>query len=306
MICDQVHEPYLSNAYKQQITDNDIESSWSDSNEKLAFYMANKVKYRMKQHFQLYQRNDLIHKCLMYPVIALSTIVGTVNYNADQSYMKYVISSINIANALLLSYIKFTNLGQLSESHNQSYIHYDLLYRKIVRELVHEPRERTHARDFMNGVSERYDDLLKLCPTISENGSNTNTPTIFERNMSSKSRSEKPSRKNHKTFDPKMATTEVLFSKSPRWAEWQSDISPFDKIDKNAMKALSSMQHSMYPLSRAQQSWKNLTLKMIRLHQIPTTNNTSSHPPHHDEMIIEENPLFASSLPLPRTVDHVV
>jgi len=303
MICDQVRAPYLLNAYKQQISDNDIESSWSDANEKLAFYIATKVKQRMRQHFRLYRRNDLIHKCVMYPVIALSTVVGTVNYNTDQSYMKYIISSINIANALLLSYIKFSNLGQLSEAHNQSYIHYDLLYRKIVRELVHEPRERTHARELLDEVSERYDDLLKLCPTISENGSISNTTTQVRRMNSTKT--SQPEQKADKGDTTNFATTESMFRNS-RLSEWQNNLSSFDTMDQTVIKTLSKMRDKSrpQPLSHAQYSWKTFTAKLVRLHTAKGSQNEDNLDVDDDD---EENPIYRDRSPqASQRIDNII
>lgn len=289
MIRDQVLKPYLLNAYKQQITDNDIETSWTDANEKLAFYLATKIKHRMKQHFDLYQRNDQVHKFLMYPVIALTTIVGTVNFNTDQAIMKYVISSINIANALLLSYIKFSNLGQLSESHNQSYIHYDLLYRKIIRELVHEPRERSHASEFLKEITERYDDLLKLCPTISDNDKQV-------------------TKKSSMVAKPGPTYQDMEINYSPNQPVPQSYPYPshmvhrhddtemgfVDTADQKAIESLHRMRRSRNSLTRAEVAWERMARKLL-------AHTDRDSPLSQDGFHVTTNNLFHPSVLEPRS-----
>lgn len=168
MINDQVETPYLRNAYTKQITDIEAEESWDKSNEYLAFYVAKLCKNMMKKHDVMYDHTNFCHKLVMYPVIVLSTVSGAINFNESHVAVKYLTSSISIATAILVSFSKFTNLGQKVESHSRSSLLYDLLYRKIIRELLRKPRERIHASVFINDINSQYDDLIKISPQIEE------------------------------------------------------------------------------------------------------------------------------------------
>lgn len=178
MINCKIDDEYLQSAYKQQITDNENEHSWSKSNEFLIFYIAKMSRLKMKKHTELYHQLNSRHKYVMYPVIVFSTISGAINFNQDHIAIKYITSSISFVTAVLLSYVKFTNIGELAESHHKSYILYDLLYRRIMRELMRPKRERTHANDFINDMSIEYDDLIKISPPLYESTSRSTNKNL--------------------------------------------------------------------------------------------------------------------------------
>lgn len=160
---------YVNRAYMEQMEDQEAESSWNEANENLVTYYALHAKHMMKKHSKMYERMNRIHKILMYPTIALTTVSGVVNYNEDHPIIKYFTSSVSIISAILISYVKFMKLGELIEAHARTSTLYKLLYRRMIGELLRDSSERVHANIFIQDVSLQFDDLIKISPSVPEN-----------------------------------------------------------------------------------------------------------------------------------------
>lgn len=171
MEMEPLSQRFARSAYCKQIEETEIEESWNDKNETLMVYTAMKIKSLFKKHILAGEYYNRRYTLIMYPTIGLSTVSGLLGlntFNIDEAIMQYVTSSVSIMTALLLSYMKFMQFGELAEAHNRVSKHYSTLYHKLARELFRDKTERVHADILIRQVGQESDDLFNVAPVVPE------------------------------------------------------------------------------------------------------------------------------------------
>jgi hypothetical protein len=162
---------FVRSAYLKQIEEIEVVESWNEKNETLMIYTAMKIKSMLKKHILAGEYYTKRYTRIMYPTIGMSTISGLLGLNTfhlDDKLTQYITSSVSIVTALLLSYMKFMQFGELAEAHRRISKHYSTLYQKVARELFRDSSERVHADILIRQVGQESDDLFNVAPVIPE------------------------------------------------------------------------------------------------------------------------------------------
>ena len=172
MVDIELDDKHVSGAVSKQIMEHDIQQSWNPLNETLIEEMQSRIKASAIRHENARSHYNRLHKCIMYPTIFFTTLNGIVGYQNScvddtRSHVTVLVtSSINIVSALLLAYVKFMRIAEKVEGHSRSSRQYEVLYRKLQRQLSRPKEERNHADDVIKDTGIDFDSLLLTSPII--------------------------------------------------------------------------------------------------------------------------------------------
>ena len=137
-----------------------IKDSWNSNIENLLKCFGEKSAASAKLHLNASNHYNKISNKFTYSVILLSTVAGTAGFSSKNTILNTLIASINILNAIISSFQKFSRSDKKSEKHRQTSADFSNLYRAITMELSIDRDERSDAIDSLDKFKREYDRIL--------------------------------------------------------------------------------------------------------------------------------------------------
>jgi hypothetical protein len=153
--------------------DNDQNNSdiWEDEHELLLKqWCDNAMCYKM-MHEQSHKKYWCLNAWFNIPIIMISTLTGTGNFaipgiKIDNNNIIYIIGALNLFGGLLATISTFIGSAQILESHRVASISWGKMSKKIQIELSKPKKKRSHAKIFIEHMSDEYDKIIETSPVI--------------------------------------------------------------------------------------------------------------------------------------------
>jgi hypothetical protein len=163
---------YVSLQNSKQIKKKYIAQSWNLNEEDILQVWAEKASgwawlHDKSQRYYLQQSN-----IFTYPSIILNTISGGIGFlgkSNDISYLAYIIATMNIISAILMSFQKFLRSTENAELHSRYFSVFSSYSRRIALELTLNPEDRRECVEFCKQCKDDYDKAVAESPQIPDN-----------------------------------------------------------------------------------------------------------------------------------------
>lgn len=145
---------------------------WYDFLEDACASWAEQAQGYRLMHEKAYSHYNKISFKLTIPAIILSTLTGVANFGQDSlspllgSNVALYIGVLSIIAAMLSTVAKYVRADEKAETHRNSMVMWDKLYRTIVTELTQPRANRSDPQEFLISYREERHRLSEQSPTI--------------------------------------------------------------------------------------------------------------------------------------------
>lgn len=147
-------------------------SEWNPRIEKVVKEIEQQSKVYKNIHLKKSEQLSLIYnRCMLFaiflgPLATTLSGVGMILYPDGTYYMTITSTILTFLSGILLSYVKFYKIEELSSSHSMAACKYTSLEKNIHRQLQLYKSDRISSQDYLDWITTTFDELLISSPLI--------------------------------------------------------------------------------------------------------------------------------------------
>ena len=140
----------------------DDDDVWDERDELLLLTWAEKAAGLRWLHVEAGKLQSYLNDALSVPVVILSALagLGSITNNACSGWIGVAFTVINLANATLVSFQRYSEPGQKASTHKAIAADYSKLYRSVAQQLSLPIRRRENCVEFTTATRTEYDRLV--------------------------------------------------------------------------------------------------------------------------------------------------
>lgn len=144
----------------------DKQANWSDQIELTIRDIEKSCQAYKWMNIRSAKKNSRTYSIFMYGSILLTTICGIISATSTKYSLQLVVTILSFSSGTISAIIKFSQWEQKSITHKAIAAKYASLENNIRRQLSLTRDERIGAKEYLNWISNAYDELFSSAPLI--------------------------------------------------------------------------------------------------------------------------------------------
>jgi len=148
-----------------------IVKSWTPAVEGIINDILRKSQKYRKAHMEDAISAARIHTALLFTVIAVTPISGTLSIfsfidTPNANYYNLLATGLSFVSGIFASIVKFGKYNESATDHKNASAHYISLANNAKRQLSLDVRDRVKAKEYVNWITTAYDELFESSPLL--------------------------------------------------------------------------------------------------------------------------------------------